>query len=746
MGEMMTGQPSPVPAVPSVVLALGGSLRQRLGWLEQRFRSEMGPAYPGNLLRFRLITHADHLSSEALRGLCDPLLVHPLWLSLVERGLAPGRERGPQLNVYAIVSQEDPRGCGLLADLCTQLRGLYEGDLAPRLCLFYVGGDLGALPALDAPGRPVLCFALGHVKELGYRTADRHEPFETVRLALNALLASNALAELEEEGEGGLHLYALGASAIAVARPQMETLLRNTLLQRLAEAWLTGDGEAEERLARRLEARTEVGEVFGLAKDPSWADEPDELWEKQAGRRIAGLGPEWANELLGAWGLEIAETRHGHWRVRTGQEGDLFRHLEQTFSEVSEVQEEAKAALAQELVRLADGLRRHFRRREEAVLARWHSLVSRIACSGPGCLHRLEEAVSAAAAALERASEALRMQRTGPLWLHSDRDVLALAHILSAQMVPVHSAARRARAAFVPPRRVVARLVPFILLLGVVGSDLWRGWPGAAAGLAVGAAFALLAVVMQSRRLRRETYAAVRELCRLYENAIGGLVLAEAHVAIRRLQEAVTVTAEQMRDGEQHLHSLAREAREALDELARLPYASTYLEEQLLDPAHCARVAGQAAVEGLLGGGEPTGNLAELDPAGVLAATMRGELPAVALGAGLVEAVGRAVARRGWGAIETRVEELLVEGRGRPFSPEGTMEGLRRRALPLWPDDEGAEIELVVMSREAAIAFRGWLSARAGRVRVLPTLQRDRISYLRLRRLGASQREGTCTG
>ena len=749
MSETVAERASPVPAVPSVVLALGGSLRQRLSWLEERFRSDMGPAYPGNLLRFCLVAHPDHLAPAALHALCDPLLVHPLWLALAERGLAPGHERGPQLNVYAILSQEDPRACGLLSALYARLGELYEGHLVPRLCLFFIGEDPSTLPIPDALGRPVLCFVLGQIKQHGYRTADRLEPFETVRLALNALLASNALSEIEglpEESDAGpLRLYALGASAIAVARPQMETQVRNTLLQRLVEAWLERDSASEPR----LEARAQVGEVLGLVKDASWAEEPDELWEKRAGRRIAGLCPAWANELLDARGLEITETRHGHWRIQTAREGDLYHHLERTFSEVSDEQEEAKAVLAQELVHLASGLRRHFRRHEEATVAQWQGLVTRIACSGPGCLRRLEEAVGTAAAALDRAAEALRRQRMGPLWLHSDRDVLTLAHILSAQMVPVHSAAGRARAAFVPPGRVMARFIPFAVLLGTVGADLWRGWPGGAAGLAAGAALALLAAVLQSRRLRRETSSAVRELCRLYESAIGGLVLAEAHLAIRRLQEAVAITAEQMQSGEQELRSLAREAGEALEALGRLPYGNTYLEEQLSDAAHCARVADQVAMEDLFAGpagDRSTGDYAELTPAEVLAATMRGDLPAAALGVGLVEAIGHAMARRGWTTIETRVEELLVGGKGRPFSPEATMERLHRRALPLWRSEGGTELELVAMSREAAMAFRGWLQARAGQVRVLPTLQRDRISYLRLRRLGALQEERACTG
>ncbi|MDI7276179.1 MAG: hypothetical protein QME94_09375, partial [Anaerolineae bacterium] len=482
----MAEQRPPVPAVPSVVLALGSSLRHRLSWLEQRFRTEIGAAYPGNLLRFRLFGHGDRVTPEALHALCDPLLVHPLWLSLMERGLAPGHDRGPQLNVYAIVSQEDARGCELLAALHTHLGQLYDGRLVPNLCAFYVGADLEPLPTLAPEGRPVPCFALGPVKHLGYRTADRHEPFETIRLALNALLASNALRELqallERDEARGLELCALGASAIAVARPQMETWLRNTLLQRLAQACLAGDGEIEERLSRRLEARAEVGEVFGLTKAGDWADEPDELWEKGLGRRIAALCPEWANELLHAWGIEILETRRGHWRVRAREEGDLYQHLEQTFSALSELQEEARVALAQDVVHLANGLRRHFERHERAILSRWRRLVGRATCSGPSCLRRLAEVVAAAEAGLSRARDALQMQRLSPLWLRSDRDLLALADILSAQMVPVQSAAERARLSFVAPARVAVRLLPFALLLGAVGADLWGGWRGSSAG------------------------------------------------------------------------------------------------------------------------------------------------------------------------------------------------------------------------------------------------------------------------
>ena len=123
----------PVPAVPSVVLALGGSLGERLAWLERRFRSEIGSLYPASLLRFRLVARADQVSPEALHALCDPLLTHPLWLRLQERGLAPGGERGPQLNIYAILSQSDPRGLRLLLGLHGHLQALYRGRLVPRL-------------------------------------------------------------------------------------------------------------------------------------------------------------------------------------------------------------------------------------------------------------------------------------------------------------------------------------------------------------------------------------------------------------------------------------------------------------------------------------------------------------------------------------------------------------------------------------------------------------------------------------
>ncbi|MDI7276981.1 MAG: hypothetical protein QME94_13465, partial [Anaerolineae bacterium] len=260
-----------------------------------------------------------------------------------------------------------------------------------------------------------------------------------------------------------------------------------------------------------------------------------------------------------------------------------------------------------------------------------------------------------------------------------------------------------------------------------------------------------LAALLQSRRLRRETYAGVRELCRQYEGAIGGLVLAEAHQAVRQLEEAVAVTAAQLRAVERELQALEAEAGRALDELARFPYGNTYLEQQLSDPAHCARAAGQVTIEELLGtpaGEEMAADLGDLSPAEILAATVRGDLPAAALGAGLVEAVGRMVAGRGCGTVEMRVEEVLVAGVGGPFSAEATMEGLRSRALPLWHADEetGGEIEFAVMSREAAMAFRGWLAARTERVHVLPTLQRDRISYLRLRRFGRPALRGACTG
>jgi len=738
----MVEQRRPVPAVPSVVVALGGSLRDKLDWLERRFRSEIGVLYPGNLLRFRLLTRDEQLASEALHTLCDPLLVHPLWLSLRERGLAPGGERGPRLNLYAILSEDDARGCRLLAPLYASLRQLYQGHLVPDLCVFFVGTNAQALPALADATAPLPCFVLGPVKRFGYRTSGRQEPFETIRLALNALLASQAAGEIvgllaPDEGRG-LRLFALGASAIAVARPQMETWLRNTLLQRLAKACLAEEGASEGWPAAHLQAREAVAELFGLEKAESWSGEPDELWEKGLGRRMGGLFASWANEVLQAWGIEVRESRHGHWQPVARAEGDLYGHLEQTLSESGELQGDAQAALTQDIIRLVSGLGRHFERHEQTILARWSKLPARLLAEGPGCLLRLSEIVAAAEAGLNRAGGVLQVQRVRPLWLHGDRDVIALADILAAQMMPVRSAAERARLSFVPPGLVALRLLPFVLLVGAAGADLRPGGLGLLAGLSSATLFGMLAATLQYRRLRRETYVGVRELCRLYEDSIAGLLLSQARNVVRHLQEAVSLSAAQLRAVDSELRALDLEAGRALDELARFPRENTYLERQLSDPAHCARVAGQVPIGELLG--EPTGGEAAVGPAEILAATLRGDLPVPALGAGLIEAVGPTIARRGSGMIETRVEEMLVAGAGGPFSAAGTMEGLHQRALPLWPtaEDGGPEVALAVMSREAAVAFQGWLVAHASAVRLLPTLQRDRISYLRLRPLGSA--------
>jgi hypothetical protein len=173
-------------------------------------------------------------------------------------------------------------------------------------------------------------------------------------------------------------------------------------------------------------------------------------------------------------------------------------------------------------------------------------------------------------------------------------------------------------------------------------------------------------------------------------------------------------------------------------ELSRLPDESVYLERQLADRARCAAAADEAAPESLLT--VPAAGEGEASPAGLLAATLRGELPVEAVPAALVETVSGAIA---WecAPVETRIEELLVAGQGQPFSAAATLDGLHQRALPLWPGDAaGPELDLAVMSREAAVAFRGWLAGHGGSLRLLPTLQRDRITYLRLRLLT------TCTG
>ncbi len=733
----MTDDRPPVPAVPSLMLALGASLGGRLAWLERRFRSEIGTVYPASLLRFRLLARPEDLSPEALHALCDPLLRHPLWLGLQERGLAPRGERGPQLNAYLLLSQEDERGLQLLAPLHDNLRQAYAGRLEPSFCLFYVGGDPRTLPPLPTATRPWPCFILGPVKQLGYGISGGQEPLETIRLALNALLASPAAGEVEGllagEQPPGLAPFALGASAIAVARPQMETWLRNTMLARLARACLEWDGAGD--VTRRAQARREVEALFGLG--PVRGDDvPDELWAKECGRRIAGLFVHWAGEVLPAWGLELRETRLGHWQLSAREEGDLHRRLQGILASADGA-EGAQAALAQEIVRLAQSLRGHLEARAQAVLDAWSQLLGR-ATASTRCLSHLAEVVGAAQAALGQARDDLSAMRLSPLWLRGERDITALADILAAQMMPVRSAAERARLSFAPPDVVALRLLPLALLVGTAGADL-RGGPGLAAGLAGGALFAGLAAGLQYRRLHRETYAGMRELCRLYEDAVGGLLLGEAQAMLRRWQDAVALSAAQAEAARAELATLDAEAGRALDELARSSRENTYLERQLSDPGRCLQLAGEVSPEALLGEALDD-SPAPATPAGLLADAVRGDLPAAALGASLVEALGRIVARPGGCPVETRVEELLVAGGERPFQPEETMDGLHRRALPLWHGDEarlGPEVALVAMSHEAAMAFRGWLSTHARSVRLLPTLQRDRISYLRCRRISA---------
>lgn len=734
----------PVPAVPSVVLALGRTLGDKAAWLEQRFRSEAGTQYPAGLLRVRLCARADDCSPEALRALCDPLLTHPLWLGLQERALAPGGERGPQLNVYLIAAQEDARGLALVAPLYENLRRAYAGRLEPAFCIFLVGQDPGALPPLAGAPGPVPCFVLGPVKQLGYGIGGRHEPFETIRLALNAFLASPAAAEvlglLEPGAPKGVAAFALGASAIAVARQQMEAWLRDTLTVRLARACLESVGTSAEREGLRQEAHAEVPALFGLQATEEWASQPDELWQKSLGQRIADLFPQWANEVLGAWGLEVRKSRLGHWQVMAGAEGDLYRHLQYVLSDLSPVREDAQAALVRDVVALAQGLRSHLQSRGQAFLERWPALIARTTQGGTRCLARLAATVAAVQAGLSRARDALAGQHLRPLWLRGERDITTLAGILAAQMLPVRCASERARCAFVPPGLVGLRLLPLVLITGSAGADLRPGWQGLAAGLAGGVLLAGVAAGMQYRRLRSESRAGMRELCRLYETAVGGLLLSEAQGVLRQWQEAVAVSAAQLEAVQAELVSLEGEAGKALDELARFPRQNTYLERQLSNPQQCARLADEVSVDALMA--EPLDEgAAPSSLAGLLADALRGDLPAPALGAALIEGVGRIVARRSSRMIETRVEELLVARSDRPFSPAETMDALHRRALPLWHGQApaGPELALVALSREAAMAFRGWLAERGGAVRVLPTLQRDRITYLRCRRILAAE-------
>ncbi len=727
----MAEQRPPVPAVPSVVLALGQSLQARLQWLERRFRVEIGSQYPGNLLRFRLLVREEQVSPEALHALCDPLLLHPLWLRLQEQGLAPSGDRGPRLRAYLILNQADEEGRRLLAPLYRNLANLYAEHLIPEVCVFFVGADPQVLPRLDEAGRPIPCFVLGPVKQFGYRPAGQGEPFETIRLALNALLAANALAELEElmpaDAGAGLCGFALGASAIAVARPQMEARIRNSLLQRLAQACLAPAPDVGE-------ARSLVVDALGLDWAEDRHDEPDELWQRRLGRRVAGLFPRWANDTLRPWGVTVRLSRRGYWRVAADVQGDLYHRLQQMLSARGEAQESAQAALAQDVVHLMSALRRLFAQQEAAILANWARLPERVVGEGAGCLMRLRAVVRTAQAGLERAAESVQAQRVQPLWLRSDQDVNKLAQIVSAQMRPVQSAAERARLAFVPPGGVALRLAPFTLLLAAAGADLVPGGLGLVAGLGVGLAFTALAALQQYRELSYGERAGRRELARLYENAIGGLLVSESLRIIRRLQEAVAVGAAQIEAMAVELESLAGEAGRALDDLEGRTAEGTYLERELADLARCAVAGGEIPLEELLA---PAAGPAEeaLAPAEMLAATVRGELPVAALSAGLTEALGALVARHPCGAIETRVEELLVAQPGRSFSPAATMEALRQRALPLWPAPGSGkpEVALAVMSREAAVAFQGWLAERGGALRLLPTLQRDRITYLRLR-------------
>jgi len=726
----------PVPAVPSVVLALGESLGERLAWLERRFRAEIGAQYPAGLVRFRLLAHADDCQPEVLRSLCDPLLAHPLWLGLQERALAPGSEQGPQLSVYAILAQEDAPGLALLPSLYANLRQAYAGRLEPAFCLFFVGPGPGALaPLAGAPG-PVPCFVLGPVKQMGYGLSTREEPFETIRLALNAFLASTAAGEvlslLEPGAPAGIAPFALGASAIAVARQQMEAWLRNALALRLARACLERTGPA----ATREAARHEVAALFGLRATGDGHDGPDELWQKELGRRIAALFPRWANEVLAAWGLEVRESRLGHWQVRARAEGDFCRHLQRVLSDPPPAHSDAQAALARDIVGLAQGLESHLEGRAQTFLEAWSALVARATAGGTGCLTRASTLIEAARAGLNRARDALAAQHLRPLWLRGERDIAALADILAAQMLPLRCASERARKAFVAPGLVGLRLLPLVLIMSGAGADLRPGWQGLAAGLAAGMLFVGVAAGLQYRHLRSESRLGMRELARLYESAVGGLLVGRAQEVLRRWHDAVEVSATQLQAIESELTTLESEATRALDELGRSPGQNTYLERQLWDPERCALLANRVSLEALFEG--PLGEGADSTTlAGLLADALRGDLPAPALGALLAEGAGRIVARTGGLTMEMRVEELLVAGAQQPFSPVDTMEGLHRRALPLWHGDAplGPELALVALSREAAVAFRPWLREHSARVRVLPTLARDRITYLRCRRI-----------
>jgi len=705
------------------VLALGNSLREPLQWLEERFRREIGSLYPGYLLRFRPFSQPEHISVAALRGLIDPLLVHPLWLALMEHGFAPGGERGPQLDAYVILSGEDQEGLALLGPLVTNLRRACQGRLEPTLRLFYVG----ASPAtLAEQARPLTCFVLGALKQRGYGTGGEREPWETIRLTLNALLASQAPQEIEAlfpPGQDGRRVLALGASAIAIARPQMEACVRAGVLERLAQACLAAPAQPA--------ARAPVADLFGLQLA---SEGPEELWAKRLGQGIASLFPAWANEVLAGWGLEVGETRQaakypsppGHWRVETRAEGEVQRHLERILAGGREEQEEAQAALAQDLARLAAALQRRLHAHEKTVLDRWQELLQRTVADGEGCLARAQGMADLAMQALTVAQERVSHQRPGPLWLRQSNghDVLILAEALAGQMSPWRAAGERARERLAPATALALRAAPWLILGGAIGADLWPGVAGWGVGLAAGISLGLLAAGVQARTYGREARSGSREATRLYENAVLGLLLGAAHDILQHWQDAVAICAAQVKALTRELRTLEATAGRMAGDLGRRAGESVYLERRLSDPIRCAHLAESIPIEQALAGA----------PAQALAAALTGSLPARVVGATMAGAVSaRAIA-----PIEARVEEMLVAGGS--FSPAGTMEALHRRALPLWMGEtEGPEWSFAVLSREAAVAVRSWLDTHRQSVHQLPTLQRDRITYLRLRRVAAAQ-------
>lgn len=770
----MSNKTVSVPAVPSMVFGLGESLQEKLVSVERRLRTEIGPVYPGSLLRFELITNQEQVNEDWLRKICDPLLTHPLWLTLQEQGLAeisPNEPKRPELSIYIIARQDDTTGQDLLPHLCKEMHSLYGARVRLRLNLFYITSEAGNIPTIpisEAP-MPPLCFVLGPVKRAGFGTSGEHETYETIRLALNALLASRAGEEIEksvrEKGLTSPVMMTLGASAIVVARSQMETCLYSTILQRLVRACFEGQEDEEQCKQWERETKQRIATLFGVPIQDWDVEQYDEQWEKEVPGLIAGLFPIWTNNILSKWRINFSANERGLWGAKAGE--DLYSHLQKVLGG-GEQAEATSEDLTDDVHRIAVDIHRELERQEKALLADWSRFLHRTVASGKGCLVRLGQSVAVTRSTLSGVLKVLQGQHVSPVYLRSRRDRDALAEILAARSLPICYAYEMCRSARVPPGFVVLRLIPFTLLTMAVLTDLGLGWSGIVAGLAVGMALMILFILQQSRRLRKEYQRSLQGLCRLYEEAIEGIVLGEVRELLAHLYGHVALTGQRLQELAAELQRIEGKAIEDLNRaLSELPAEDIYLERQLFRYDPWQRGLEQVSIDRLLSAPEMNkdetgpGNSEELvqTPASILTAVLNGQLPAAVLGTALVDALRYDYHLGGDSPENTRIEEMLVaewnERAEQEFHREGnqqtmkelvdafmseTMEAQQRRALPLWDaTNEKQEMAFVVLNPEAKVAFNIWLEAHNGEVTALPTLQRDQISYLRCLLLKGSE-------